>query len=710
MNLGKAAAVRSRRFTLRRWAGLLLLAMAFALVAPQLRSGTEMVRARNALSLGPDLPSLRELGWTPANPPRDYRTDGPDAAPYFAALASTLRLAQAQDDWTRALLIGRHLLGSAPRLNGGAIHQDLQRTHERIVGQGDGYCGDFVRAFTAIANAAGLHVRPWAFSFDGFGGHGHIWVEVWLRERGAWALVDVFQNYYYTVGDGLPLSAAATHAALAAGEPGLRLNPIAPQVPPGWAIEAKARDYLKRGLGGWYVPWGANVQAVDAAPLVRALSFAPRAVTDLAAIVSGVQPRLRLLAEPGNAPARAAMRSLRLRLLVAAGLAGVGVLLLLWPAGRRPATTPSQHSASAEPAAWPRLCVVGPLPPPSGGMANQCEQLVRLLRAEGAEVEVVQTNAPYRPALVGRVPVLRAAARLLPYLWRLWRAAGRNDVMHLLANSGWAWHLFAAPAVWIAKLRGTPVVVNYRGGLADEFLARAPRHVHATLRSAALRVTPSAFLLRVFARHGLDAEVIPNIIDLERFRARESRPFGQAPHIVVARNLEPIYGLTTAIQALALLRGTYPGATMTIAGTGPQRAELEALARSLGLADAVRLPGRIEHAYMPDLYASADVALNPSTVDNMPNSVLEAYASHLPLVSTDAGGVPDIVDDGASGLLVPVGDAAAMAAALARVLADREMAARLVDAGQRKVRAFGWPDVRRQWQQAYSRAMARVSA
>ncbi|HET9645641.1 MAG TPA: glycosyltransferase, partial [Burkholderiaceae bacterium] len=113
-----------------------------------------------------------------------------------------------------------------------------------------------------------------------------------------------------------------------------------------------------------------------------------------------------------------------------------------------------------------RIALVGPLPPPGGGMANQTRQLAELLEREGASVLLVQTNAPYRPAIVGRVPVIRAAFRLLPYIASLWRAAGRSDVLHVMANSGWSWHLFAAPAIWIARLRGIPAVVNYRGGEA----------------------------------------------------------------------------------------------------------------------------------------------------------------------------------------------------------------------------------------------------
>ncbi len=695
-----------RRLPVVGWLGGLLLVVALGLVAPQLQSGTEMVRVRNALTLGADLHSGDD--WRPPARPADFKVETVPADPYFVAIAEQLHLRALPDDWQRTLAISRHLLGTSRHRTGGAIQSDLETTHRKIVEAGEGYCGDFVRVFTAIANAAGLTVRPWAFSFDGFGGHGHIWVEVWNRQRQAWELADVFQNYQYVLADGVPLSAAQTREALLRHDPELRLLPLAPAAPPGWAKEAKARDYLQRGLAEWYAPWGNNVMSVDAEPAVRALGHVSRALEGVAAIVTGEQPEVRLLADAGNANQRASLRALRTRLGWAGGLALAGVLLLAYALIARVVQRPRSTVAVDAAAPWPRLCVVGPLPPPSGGMANQCAQLVRLLRGEGAAVELVRTNAPYRPAWLGRIPLLRAVVRLLPYLCRLWRATGRNDVMHVLANSGWAWHLFAAPALAIARLRGVPVVVNYRGGLADEFLGRAPGHVRRALKRAALRITPSDFLRRVFSRHGLDAEVIPNIVDLDRFGAHGAPDVDGAqrirPHIVVARNLEAIYGLDTAIRALALLRRTHPQALLTLAGSGPQEAELRALVAQLGLGDAVRFPGRIEHAAMPALYAGADVALNPSTVDNMPNSVLEAYASGLPLVSTRVGGVPDIVDDGASGLLVPAGDPAAMAQALARVLDDADLARRLVADGRRRVAAYAWPQVRQQWQTAYWRA------
>ena len=186
-----------------------------------------------------------------------------------------------------------------------------------------------------------------------------------------------------------------------------------------------------------------------------------------------------------------------------------------------------------------RVGLVGPLPPPAGGMANQTRQLAELLRGEGAKVELVQTNAAYRPAVLGRVPVLRAVARLLPYLHTLWHAAGRCDLFHVMANSGWSWHLFAAPAIWVARLRGIPVIVHYRGGEAAVFLQRAAAVVRWSMQRAARLVVPSGFLEGIFDAHRMRAEVLPNIVDLARFHPPRERP--AAAHLVVARNLEALY-------------------------------------------------------------------------------------------------------------------------------------------------------------------------
>jgi len=347
-----------------------------------------------------------------------------------------------------------------------------------------------------------------------------------------------------------------------------------------------------------------------------------------------------------------------------------------------------------------RVGLVGPLPPPSGGMANQTLQLARLLREEGLQVDVVQVNPPYRPAWAERVRGVRAVFRLLPYLLRLWRCAGQSDLLHVMANSGWSWHLFAVPAIWIGRWRGTPVLVNYRGGEAEAFFARSLRWVRLSMARASAVVVPSGFLEDVFQRHGMAALVVPNVVDLARF-SPAARPRRQC--ILVARNLEAIYDNACALRALALLRVTHPGACMVIAGSGPLRAELEQLAAQLGVWEAVRFAGRVDHAQMAALYANADVMLNPSLVDNMPNAVLEALASGVPVVSTRAGGVPYMVRDGHTALLVTLGSAPEMAAALACLFDQPALGDALATAGQQEVMRYTWTAVRPQLLAVYER-------
>jgi hypothetical protein len=146
------------------------------------------------------------------------------------------------------------------------------------------------------------------------------------------------------------------------------------------------------------------------------------------------------------------------------------------------------------------LLLVGPLPPPSGGMANQTRQLALLLAGDGCRVIVVQVNAPYCPKWIGRIRGVRALFRMIPYIVRLWVATEKADLVHVMANSGWAWHLCAAPAIWIGRLRRKPVVVNYRGGDADAFFARQFRWVRSTLAGASQVIVPSRFLATVFAK------------------------------------------------------------------------------------------------------------------------------------------------------------------------------------------------------------------
>ncbi|HYG81012.1 MAG TPA: glycosyltransferase, partial [Pyrinomonadaceae bacterium] len=183
-----------------------------------------------------------------------------------------------------------------------------------------------------------------------------------------------------------------------------------------------------------------------------------------------------------------------------------------------------------------------------------------------------------------------------------------------------------------------------------------------------------------------------------RFTFRERRPL--RPVFLANRNLEPLYNVGCVLRAFALVQRRYPEARLTVAGDGSQRAELEKLARELGLRHTKFL-GQVAPGEMPRLYDEADIYLNGSEVDNMPLSILESFAAGLPVVTTDAGGIPHVVADGETGLLAGVGDHEALAGGAMRLLEDGALAARLAGRALEECRRYSWAAVRGEWLEVY---------
>jgi len=156
-------------------------------------------------------------------------------------------------------------------------------------------------------------------------------------------------------------------------------------------------------------------------------------------------------------------------------------------------------------------------------------------------------------------------------------------------------------------------------------------------------------------------------------------------------------------------------AKLVVIGDGPEREVLAPQAQRAGLGARVELRGRVSHAELRRAYASASAFVLPSIVDSRGDTeglgvvLLEAMTYGVPVVGSNVGGITDIVRDGETGLLVPPGDPAALAAALERLAADPALARRLGEAGRRRVREqFSWPAITAQWQECYATALARA--
>ncbi len=344
------------------------------------------------------------------------------------------------------------------------------------------------------------------------------------------------------------------------------------------------------------------------------------------------------------------------------------------------------------------LVVSGIWPPDPGGPASHAPALAAFLRGRGHGVEVVTTATsspeptgyPVRWAARGS-PLRHARAALL-----VRSAAVRSDVVY-------ATSMIRRAAIG-ASLARRPLVVKlvsdeaferarrsgrFEGAL-DEFQAVGGARFRAlrATRDAALRrarhvFCPSAYLRRLALGWGLDPErvsVLPNpapevppLPPRDELRA-ELGLDGRL--LAFAGRLGPQKSLDVALEAVAAV----PGVTLAIAGDGPDRPALERRARELGLGGRARFLGSVPRDGVLRLFRAADAALLSSTWENFPHTVVEALAVGTPVVSTAVGGVPEVVTDGQNGLLVPPGDPAALAAAVARIFDDAALRERLARA------------------------------
>lgn len=345
----------------------------------------------------------------------------------------------------------------------------------------------------------------------------------------------------------------------------------------------------------------------------------------------------------------------------------------------------------------PSILLVGPTPPPFSGMSAQVARWTERLRQEGHVVRVASTRFDLASQPLRRAVVFLAA---------LLRELLRCDVVNVHTGSHTSFFMFAATSILAGRLAGRTVVLTYKGGEAREFFARSAA-ARAVARLATVVTVPSPFLQEVFAGLGIAARIVPNVLPDPRDLGGDDAPRAAAgdPTLLVSRNLEPVYSVETALLAFARVRERRPGAVLLVYGDGSERPRLERLVTEQAI-DGVRFLGNVPSDEVVKALRVADVFVNPSTVDNTPNSLLEALLAGVPVVTTNVGGIPILVREGESALLVPPRNPDAMAAALQRVLEDPELAARLRSGGREVARPFLWDQV----YPAYRRALGLTAA
>ena len=353
-----------------------------------------------------------------------------------------------------------------------------------------------------------------------------------------------------------------------------------------------------------------------------------------------------------------------------------------------------------------RVLIVAPSLDILGGQAVQAARLAERLREEDS----LQVGfLPINPRLPGplrylqRIKYVRTVVTSVAYIASLFWRVYRYDVLHVFSASYFSFVLAPTPAILIGKFYGRKVLLNYHSGEAEDHLQRWRRTAIPTIRLADVIIVPSEYLVGVFKRFGLTAHPIYNLIDVSRFRFRDRIPL--RPIFLSNRNLEVHYGVDRVLRAFAIIQQRIPQAKLEVIGDGSQRQTLEALARELRLQNTT-FHGKVDPGSIMDVYDAVDIYLNGSEIDNQPLSLLEAFACGLPIVTSDAGGIPYMVSNGNTAMVVPRGDYVQMAERAIELLNNSSRAKQMIQQGRQECLKYSWEAVRSAWLDVYYKTAA----
>jgi glycosyltransferase involved in cell wall biosynthesis len=298
---------------------------------------------------------------------------------------------------------------------------------------------------------------------------------------------------------------------------------------------------------------------------------------------------------------------------------------------------------------------------------------------------------------------------------------GRVDVIHA------HWAIPTGPAaVMAARKLGIPSIITMHGGdvyvnpeQGYDFPTRW--YVRPALRWTLRHAGALTAITEDCRQHALRAgapddhiRLVFNGTDLRRFSPAENGNRGDprfGPHMIFAcRQLFPRKGIRFLLEAAAQLKPRFPELKVVLAGDGFERPELAHLAAELGIGADVTFLGWVPNADLPPYYRAAAVSVIPSLEEGFGIPAAEAMGCEVAVVASDAGGLPEVVEHGVTGLVVPRGDSTALAQAIGSLLADPERRRAMGQAGrERALRLFDWDRSAEQFEELYREVAARTA-
>lgn len=338
-----------------------------------------------------------------------------------------------------------------------------------------------------------------------------------------------------------------------------------------------------------------------------------------------------------------------------------------------------------------KILFVGPMVGQTPGYVTTQGLLIsKLLKLDGHEVCAVSSY-------------LSRVMRLLHIIWTIF--IKKNLSIMVLDVFGGLSFIQEDIASFLGERLGYKIIMVVRGGALPQFMKRHPKWSERVLRRADKIICPSNYLKKVLDEYGFQNQVLPNMVSSKTmdFNLRGKI----APKLIWMRAFDHAWNPLMAVHVLKFVSEVFPQTSLVMAGKDKGLLEkCRVLANQLGVEKNIRFAGFLDPAQKKEEFTKADIFLNTNTIDNMPVAVIEAWAAGLPVVATNVGGIPDMIDHEQTGLLVPDNDSRAMADAVIRLIRESLLVQHLSAAGRKKAESFFWENIKPQWEAVFKELSA----
>lgn len=289
--------------------------------------------------------------------------------------------------------------------------------------------------------------------------------------------------------------------------------------------------------------------------------------------------------------------------------------------------------------------------------------------------------------------------RFLDMMISIFRRRSTTDLILIDTYSRLAFY-YAFFSGLLSYAIGKPYILIIRGGEFLDRIRSSPGFCKYLFNRSARVVVVSKYLYSTL-REFHPVAYIPNSIEIDNYAFKKRNIL--APHLLWVRALHKVYNPLLAVRILSALKVDYPTAKLSMVGPDKDgsKKSLQHAINKLGLSDSITLVGNLQKAEWITYADSFNIFINTTTADNMPVSVMEAMAIGLPVVSTNVGGVPFLIDHELDGLLVPSGDLAAFLSAINRLVNDTALRNQIVESARLKVESFDSKKVIEKWNEIF---------